>query len=130
MDRREFLATGLAAMGAGVAVIGSPARASTPVNTFKLKYAPHFRMFRHHAGDDPIDQIKFMADEGFTALEDNGMMNRPVELQEMIRQEMERLGMTMGVFVAYANFQDRDFVSGKKDLREGLLKRMRKAVEL
>jgi hydroxypyruvate isomerase len=39
-------------------------------------------MFRAHAGDDPIDQLKFMADQGFTALEDNGMRGRPPELQE------------------------------------------------
>ena len=25
-------------------------------------------MFRHHAGKDPIDQLNFMADQGFTGL--------------------------------------------------------------
>ena len=33
-------------------------------------------MFKNSAGDNFIDQIKFMADQGFTAIEDNGMMKR------------------------------------------------------
>lgn len=48
-----------------------------------------------------IDQLKFMADAGFTALEDNGMKGRTVETQEAIASEMGRLGMDMGVFVAH-----------------------------
>ncbi|MCA9259774.1 MAG: xylose isomerase, partial [Planctomycetales bacterium] len=40
---------------------------------FHLKYAPHYGMFKHHAGDDYLDQIKFAADQGFRAWEDNGM---------------------------------------------------------
>ncbi|MDZ7694059.1 MAG: TIM barrel protein [Balneolaceae bacterium] len=68
-------------------------------HNFNLKYAPHFGMFRHHAGDDPIDQIKFMADQGFTAIEDNGMMRRSPEMQEKIGQQLAKSGMQMGVFV-------------------------------
>jgi len=95
---------------------------------FKLKYAPHFGMFKHHAGDDPIDQLKFMADVGFTALEDNGMMGRPVELQERTAREMSRLGMTMGVFVAYADFSSATFTHDDRDVRKMLVARMNEAV--
>ncbi|MEC3966187.1 xylose isomerase, partial [Muricauda sp. SYSU M86414] len=28
---------------------------------FNLKYAPHLGMFKESAGDDPIDQLNFMA---------------------------------------------------------------------
>ena len=66
---------------------------------FKLKYAPHLGMFRHHAGNDPIDQIKFMADQGFRAFEDNGLMNRTPAMQEKIGNQLANLGMEMGVFV-------------------------------
>ncbi|CAK9101163.1 Hydroxypyruvate isomerase (Glyoxylate-induced protein) [Durusdinium trenchii] len=97
---------------------------------FNLKYAPHFGMFRHHAGNDLVDQVKFMADEGFTALEDNGMAGRDVELQEKIAAEMQRQGMEMGVFVATGSFQDPTFASGKKEFREKALDDMRKAVEV
>ncbi len=136
MDRRTFLGSSLAAgaaasFGLGVAGAAQPqAAGAAGRRQFKLKYAPHFGMFRHHAGDDPIEQIKFMADQGFTALEDNGMMGRPVELQERIAGEMSRLGMTMGVFVAYAEFGDRTFVHRDQDVRDMLVKRMQAAVEV
>ena len=105
MDRRTFLATGLA----GAASIGltSAARAQTKAarsdtrrKGFKLKYAPHFGMFKHHAGEDLVDQLKFAADQGFTAWEDNSMKGRSVDDQERIAKTMADLGMTMGVFVA------------------------------
>jgi len=131
MHRRSFLEQ-CAAVGA-VAVAGttvSRANAATPDEGFHLKYAPHFGMFRHHAGKDLIDQVKFMADEGFTALEDNGMAGRPVEMQENIAREMERLGMEMGVFVASASFRDASFASGNKDDREKVVAGMRDAVEV
>jgi len=99
---------------------------------FKLKYAPHFGMFKQHAGKDRIDQLKFMADEGFTALEDNGMMNKSKETQEKIAREMSRLGMTMGVFVAYGlgEFDKKTFVRKSKSVREMLVKNMKQAVEV
>lgn len=131
MHRRAFLEQCVAA--GTVAVAGSAvsrAMAYDDEKGFNLKYAPHFGMFRHHAGNDPVDQVKFMADEGFTALEDNGMAGRDVELQEKIAAEMQRQGMEMGVFVATASFQDPTFASGKKEFREKALDDMRKAVEV
>ena len=71
------------------------------MNTFKLNYAPHLGMFKHHAGEDPIDQLNFMADMGFRAFEDNGMKNRSVDLQEKMAATMQKRGHTMGVFVAH-----------------------------
>jgi len=103
MQRSEFLKSSLLA---GVALAsGTIAMAeSTPARkkageTFSLNYAPHFGMFSNHSGKDVLDQIKFMHDQGFRAIEDNGMMGRPVSEQEKIGKELNRLGMTMGVFV-------------------------------
>ena len=70
-------------------------------------------MFRHHAGDDHIDQLKFMHDEGFRALEDNGMGGREVSLQEKIAAELDLLGMEMGVFVAHTSWGGVSFVVGR-----------------
>lgn len=95
---------------------------------YKLKYAPHIGMFRALAGEDPIDQLKYMADQGFKALEDNGMMKRPVEQQEKMAREMERLGITMGVFVASASFDEKTFVH--KENRDMLVQRIKDAVEV
>lgn len=67
---------------------------------FHLNYAPHFGMFQNHAGSDPVDQLKFAADEGFRAWEDNGMKGRSPQEQEKIARAMGDLGITMGVFVA------------------------------
>ncbi len=67
---------------------------------FSLKYAPHFGMFMHHAGNDPLDQLQFAADEGFHAWEDNGMRGNSPERQKQIGDKMAALGITMGVFVA------------------------------
>jgi len=81
MERRNFLRS---AAVSGIALTGmtgmmSATASETVVSNaakFKCKYAPHLGMFKNSVGDDPIDQIKFMADQGFTAFEDNGMMGR------------------------------------------------------
>ncbi len=76
--------------------IGKEARKA---ETFNVDYAPHFGMFKAHAGDDLVDQLKFMADQGFRSLEDNGLLGRSVEDQNKIGKTLEQLGMRMGVFV-------------------------------
>ena len=133
MNRRTFLASSLAAGAMAVSMTGGKrtaiARSLKKVN-FKLKYAPHFGMFEAHAGDDPVEQLKFMADVGFTALEDNGMMSRPREEQERIAKATSELDMTMGVFVAYGEFRERTFVVSHKTIRQMLIKRMEAAVEV
>ena len=126
MERRNFLKTGAAASAA--AMTTNEAMAQTKKHNFKLKYAPHFGMFKHHAGDDLIDQLQFMADVGFTALEDNGMANRDIGTQEKIAKKMEQLGMTMGVFVSNADFANKTFVHTKN--RDVLVAKMRKMVQV
>jgi len=135
MNRRTFLERGLetglgSALGATALASTAAARAASHQGAFQLRYAPHFGMFKHSAGDDPIDQLKFMADEGFTALEDNGMPGRPVELQEKIAREMERLNLQMGVFVAHASFGEKTFVWNDTGTRERIAKDMHDAVEV
>lgn len=132
MKRRDFLTSTVAASAAAIAAIAATATHSTAsaANSFQLNYAPHFGMFKSHAGDDLIDQLKFMADEGFAALEDNGMDDRSVEIQEKIGNELSRLNMTMGVFVATGDFGNVTFASTKKDVREKILADIRNSVEV
>jgi hydroxypyruvate isomerase len=133
MERRRFLRSAGAAAIASVAAaptLRAAADAAAPAenaaqrpnagNRFKLKYAPHFGMFRNHAPGGVLDELKFMADQGFTALEDNGMRGRPKDEQEKIGREMARLGMTMGVFVANPEnaFGSSGFASGDAATRE------------
>ncbi len=71
-----------------------------------------------------------MADQGFRALEDNGMANREVTVQEAVAAEMQRLDMEMGVFVATGDFGNPTFTSGREDYRNKTLADMRQAVEV
>ena len=128
MSRRDFVASAAAAVA--ISTASSTVRAVNPSKKFKLKYAPHFGMFKHNAGNDLLDQLQFMADQGFTAMEDNGMMGRPKQLQEQIAKKMGRLGMTMGVFVASANWGKKTFVTNDKSVRDMLVNNMNKAVEV
>jgi hydroxypyruvate isomerase len=128
MHRRQFLAGTLAATAASTLTTSSATAA--PKRQFKLKYAPHFGMFRNSAGDDVVSQLDFMADQGFMALEDNGMRGRSVEEQEKIAKALQRLGMTMGVFVAHGDFSKPDFASGDKNMAEKVLENIRASVEV
>lgn len=113
-------------------MVGGSATANpTAKFDYHLKYAPHFGMFKNSAGEDLIDQLKFMADQGFTAMEDNGMMGRPVEVQEKIAKEMTRLGMEMGVFVVDKGGNGANtLAAGKKEYVDIFLEGCRKAVEV
>lgn len=132
MQRRNFIKSTLASAGAAaIAADHVYAGSSLAKNNFKLKYAPHFGMFQHSAGKDLIDQLKFMADQGFTALEDNGMMGRPVQEQERIAKEMSRLGMEMGVFVVDKGGNGANsLAAGKKEYIDIFLNGCKRAVEV
>ncbi len=143
MDRRSFLAAGLSAAAIGglaprlagadprrVAARPAVPRADAPVG-FRLNYAPHFGMFSASAGDDLVDQLRFMADEGFTAFEDNGLAGRPVDVQERLGAESSRLGLTMGVFVAHGNlWGGPHFASGDEAQRERFLADLRRSIDV
>jgi len=131
LSRRNFI-TSAAITAAAVSLGTSATKASAQSNTakFKMKYAPHFGMFEKHAGKDFLDQLQFMADEGFTAMEDNGMMGRDVETQKKIGKKMQQLNMEMGVFVSYANFKESVFVMPEEEKTKWLLGQMKKAVEV
>lgn len=131
MRRRQFFANSLA-IGATATLFANPATADDKSKRrFRMNYAPHFGMFKHSAGGDLVDQLKFMADQGFTALEDNSLrMKRDKQTQNKIAREMDRLGMTMGVFVATADFGRPTFASGDKAMREEAMAHMRESVEL
>ncbi len=128
VSRRAFLGTAAAAAIAASAMSSGAKAAET--KKFKLKYAPGLGMFQGHAGKDPIDNLKFMADEGFSAMFDNGLMDKPPELQEKIAKEMDRLNMTMGPYVMYAEFGKPTFVTQDKDFQGYIVNRMKEAVEV
>lgn len=131
MQRRTFvnnLAVG--SLGLGLSA-NSPFHKMHTNMAFNLKYAPHLGMFKEHAGEDPIDQLNFMADQGFKAFEDNGMKGRTIEMQEKMAATMEQRGMEMGVFVAHKIYwQEPNLASGKDDFRKEFLEQIKESVEV
>jgi hydroxypyruvate isomerase len=131
--RREFLkdaALGTAALSLSAPSLKAQAKAAENApGAFKLKYAPPLGMFEGHAGKNTIDQLKFMAGQGFTAMFDNGLMGRPVADQEAIARESARFGLTIGPFVAYADFSKKTFVTRDKSVREMMAEKLKTAVD-
>ena len=137
-SRRSFIKK---ATTTGAAILAAPAvfgleaqkkkqKAPEPIVAFKLKYAPYFGMFKEHAGDDLIDNIKFCYDMGFRAMFDNGLMGRPVEDQIKIAKEIQRRGMELGPFVLYADFKVTSYVLNNNETREMLIAKMKEGVEV
>ena len=134
MKRRHFIRN--SGMAAGAVSLGTifqsqAQQRSSAENQFQLKYAPHLGMFKHSAGNDPIDQLHFMADKGFTAFEDNDMRNRPIALQEKMAKTMAGRGLEMGVFVAHTMYwNEPNLASGDPEKRKEFLSEIRNSVEV
>ncbi len=122
MERRNFLKQNLMASGALLSTSAFANTKMSPIeeSTFKLNYGFHDGMFKSHAGNDFIEQIKFAHSMGFRSIEDNGMMGRTPAMQEKIGNTLASLGMTMGVFViSFDNWPlSVSMTSGNKDWRK------------
>lgn len=132
MNRRRFLAAGTAATGLGLfnsVAFSQESQPAAPQTPFKLRYAPHFSTFRHHCGDNPLDAIRFCADQGFRAMFDNGLMGKSPDMQEKIGSAIRDRGMELGPFVLYADFGAKSFVQSDADTRRMLADKVRQGVE-
>ena len=105
-----------------------------------MKFAPHIGlnspddvMFPDSAGSDPIDQIKFIAERGFSGIEDNFLKLRPVEVQEKIGKELDKHDLQMGCFVNNIildrNTDSPTFASNSKEAREIILQQLQGTIE-
>lgn len=142
MDRRKFIqkgaltgsflglgSIGVNAMVNGMGDVSAFAKAEKGAHSFNLNYAPHVGMFKELAGENVIDQLHFMADQGFTAFEDNEMRNRPIAEQEAMAKTMNDRGMTMGVFVAHKIYWTTPHLaSGKQEWRDEFLEEIKNSV--
>ena len=142
MERRDFvrasvvaggavLGTGGGALARASGWAGGEPHAGVQTRPFTLDYAPHFGMFDESAGRDVIDQLRFMAEHGFRSLEDNGMRDRDVILQNRIGEELAHLDMRMGVFVAHEiHWTEPSLTSGRDAPRDAFLSEIRDSVEV
>jgi hydroxypyruvate isomerase len=101
-----------------------------------MNFAPHLGILRadrplfiNHAGPDPIDQLRFIAEQGFRAVADNNLQDRPFEVQERMAGEMARLGIEMGCFVAFGRDKRTTFASRDPAVREHILKQLDAGLE-
>lgn len=133
MKRRDFIKK--ATCGLAVARIGKstseayPPTASSNKAKFTLKYAPTLSMFNAHAGKDPVDNLKFIADQGFRAAYDLGLINRSPTEQEKIANEANRLGLELGQF-SLKTAGAVHFVLDNASCREILKKKMEAGLEV
>lgn len=131
MNRRSFVKTASITPIMAYAIPSPKASNEIKIDKFKMKFGPHIGMFKHHAGDDVIDQLKFMADQGFTAFEDNGMKARDILVQEAMARVMATSGIEMGVFVAHKIYwNEANLASGKEDFRKEFLKDIKDSIEV
>ncbi len=133
MKRRKFIKNSLLATTIptiGGLLYGGP-KTNRKNQPFNLLYAPHFGMFSKHSGSDLVDQIQFIYDMGFLSLEDNGMKDRSVSDQNRIAKTMNKLGMTMGVFVAHKIYWDfPNLTSGDKNYRDQFIKDIKDSIDV
>ena len=140
MNRREFVkgTTTAAVATAALSMVPSALtamptpRPASAAEKFKLRYAFDAGQFSNHAPGGVVDELKFAADQGFTAMEDNRMKGRPVAEQEAIAKEMQRLGMTMGIFVnnGTTGFKPGgSLTTGKPEERDAFLAEVRSTIE-
>ena len=100
MERRGFIKR----LGLGAAAVSAASTLSLPAFAkgkvaavpFKLDFAPHFGMFKQHAPGGIVDELRFMADQGFRSLEDNGLLKRPLAEQELSARLSINLGCGWG----------------------------------
>lgn len=138
MQRRKFMQQSLLAGGGIFAAAESFAGQTTSPfkpdgsKPFQCNYGIHDGMFRNHAGNDFVDQIKFAHDIGFRAIEDNGMMSRTPEQQQRIGDTLAKLGMTMGVFVVEFDKWplQTSMTAGKKEWKDKFIQYCKTAVDV
>ena len=132
MKRRSFTKSmGLGALAVAISPVQVTNYYFDTAHKFNLNYAPHLGMFKNLAGEDPIDQLNFMADQGFTAFEDNGMKGRDTSVQQKMAQVMENRGLVMGVFVAHKIYwKEANLASGDQVKRQEFLSEIEASIEV
>ena len=104
---------------------------SNPNHVYNLNYAPHFGMFKNHAGSDIFNQLEFIKDQGFKAFEDNGMKNRDAKTQEKIGNFLSNYNIKMGVFVAHKIYwNEPNLASGDLNKRSEFLNDISNSIEV
>ena len=134
MDRRNFLRNTIAVAGISTSLHAAAHGTNKKLQgakPFRMDYAPHDGMFAASAGKEFTDQIRFMYDQGFRSIEDNGMLKRTKEQQEAIGALLAKLGMRMGVFVVDGGDNWKvSLTTGKAEFRDNFVKTCKACVDV
>ena len=132
MKRRNFIHN--STLSAASLMVVNPLFSSNnpkPNHIYNLNYAPHFGMFKNHAGSDIFNQLEFIKDQGFKAFEDNGMKNRDAKTQEKIGDFLLNNNMKMGVFVAHKIYwNEPNLASGDLNKRNEFLNDISNSIDV
>ena len=132
MKRRNFIQN--STLSAASLMVVNPLFSNNnpkPNHIYNLNYAPHFGMFKNHAGSDIFNQLEFIKDQGFKAFEDNGMKNRDAKTQEKIGDFLLNNNMKMGVFVAHKIYwNEPNLASGDLNKRNEFLNDISTSVDV
>lgn len=114
------------------AQLGPPMVEAHHGGPFRLKFAPHFGLFRDSAGADPVAQIEFGAAQGFRAWEDNSLPERSAATKRRIAEALKAHQIEMGVFTigSSAGYVRPSIVTGKKEETDRFLDEIRSRIEL
>ncbi len=105
---------------------------------WQLRYAPHLGvrspdtpLFLNSAGSaDPLTQIRYAAEIGFSGIQDNQAKMRPVDMQRRMGEELARLNLSMGCIVsAVAPEGPLPWGSRDRAVRESLRREVRASIE-
>ncbi|MAU55146.1 MAG: xylose isomerase [Flavobacteriaceae bacterium] len=132
MKRRNFIQN--STLSAASLMVVNPLFSNNnpkPNHIYNLNYAPHFGMFKNHAGSDIFNQLEFIKDQGFKAFEDNGMKNRDAKTQEKIGDFLLNNNMKMGVFVAHKIYwNEPNLASGDLNKRKEFLNDISNSIDV
>lgn len=132
MKRRNFIQN--STLSAACLMVVNPLFSNNnpkPNHIYNLNYAPHFGMFKNHAGSDIFNQLEFIKDQGFKAFEDNGMKNRDAKTQEKIGDFLLNNNMKMGVFVAHKIYwNEPNLASGDLNKRNEFLNDISNSIDV
>jgi hydroxypyruvate isomerase len=137
MVRRNFIKStvggialaGLSEVASAAGVSGSQQKVSNKAK-FTLKYAPSLGMFNENAGKDPVDNLKFIADQGFRAAYDLGLGERPAAEQEKIAAEAAKLGLELGQFSFKISWNAPTFVLKDASVRDQIKTKIQAGLEV
>ncbi len=131
MERRDFVKSAALAVGAGFAGADeaeaqAPATPAPRKGKFRLRYACELDWLKDTMTWE--QKLALYSENGFDAIEYNGLLKHPMNEVEDLRRLLDKYGMDMGIFVANPGGWDRAGVVDPKQ-HDNFLSEIKKTIE-